>query len=255
MQGRPVVHLAESLMAARRAKHEATANVAATLADIDLFSGIEEVARRSLEQQCIWQWWDEGAEILSRDMTSGDVYFVVKGRVRILNYTASGMREVTFDEIGEGGYFGEMAAIDGESRSASVIASIKTLTARLAASAFCGYLTAHPPAALALMRRFTEIIRMSGARIMDLSTLAAQNRVYAELLRQAKTGGDLGPNQAIIRPVPRHHAIAARVSTTRETVARVLGDLARRGHLERRRDALLITDVTALARMVEEFRT
>jgi CRP-like cAMP-binding protein len=242
-------------MPTKRARNEATRKVAPTLAGIDLFSGIEEAARRSYERQCIWQWWDKGAEILGRDAATGDVYFIVSGRVRIVNYAASGTREVTFDEIGEGGSVGEMAAIDGESRSASVIASTRTLTARLAASAFRTYLADHPSAAMALMRRFTEIIRMSGARIMDLSTLAAQNRVYAELLRQAKTGGGLGPNQAIIRPIPRHHAIAARVSTTRETVARVLGDLARRGHLERSQDALLITDVAALARMVEEFRT
>ncbi|MEK7820403.1 MAG: helix-turn-helix domain-containing protein, partial [Pseudomonadota bacterium] len=44
------------------------------------------------------------------------------------------------------------------------------------------------------------------------------------------------------------------VSTTRETVARVLGDLARQGVVERTKDTLIIRDVAQLARMVEDGR-
>jgi hypothetical protein len=43
-------------------------------------------------------------------------------------------------------------------------------------------------------------------------------------------------------------------STTRETVARVLGDLTRRGVVLRTKDSLVIRDVARLARMVEDVR-
>ena len=79
--------------------------------------------RKSYEQRCLWQWWDRRATILDRDAVSDDVYFVVAGAVRILNYSASGHREVALDEVGAGGYFGEMAAIDDEPRSATVTAT------------------------------------------------------------------------------------------------------------------------------------
>ena len=93
---------------------------------------------------------------------------------------------------------------------------------------------------------------------MDLSTLGAHNRIYAELLREAReadpTAFDQGANQARIRPMPVHSNIAARVSTARETVARVLGDLTRKGILEREADALRIVDVNRLTQMVKDFR-
>jgi predicted transcriptional regulator len=54
--------------------------------------------------------------------------------------------------------------------------------------------------------------------------------------------------------MPVHSNIAARVSTARETVARVLGDLTRKGIVERESDALRIVDINRLTQMVKEFR-
>jgi CRP-like cAMP-binding protein len=120
-------------------------------------------------------------------------------------------------------------------------------------SLFLNLLSEHPNIALQVMMRLARIVRTADERIMDLSTLAAHNRVHAELLRQARIyivdGGS-----ARIEPVPVHSDIASRVSTTRETVARVLNDLARRGIVERTKDALLIHDLGRLRNMVQEVR-
>ena len=90
-------------------------------------------------------------------------------------------------------------------------------------------------------------------RIMDLSTLAANNRVHADLLRQARNQVDAeGPS--IISPIPIHADIASRVSTTRETVARVLNDLARKGLVIREKNALVINDLESFQEMVENVR-
>ena len=59
---------------------------------------------------------------------------------------------------------------------------------------------------------------------------------------------------ASISPIPVHGDVASRVSTTRETVARVMNDLARQGVVERLKDALLVNDVEKLREMVEEVR-
>ncbi|NJO55864.1 MAG: winged helix-turn-helix domain-containing protein [Rhodospirillales bacterium] len=88
---------------------------------------------------------------------------------------------------------------------------------------------------------------------MDLSTLAAQNRIQAELLRMAQQHR-FRPNAATIEPIPVHTDIASRVSTTRETVARVLNDLARKGIVERSKGALVIHDLKRLTAMVSDVR-
>jgi CRP-like cAMP-binding protein len=103
------------------------------------------------------------------------------------------------------------------------------------------------------LKRLARIVRASTGRIMDLSTLGAQNRIYAEMLRLARTAGLKG-NEGTLRPIPVHSDIAARVSTTRETVARVLSDLQRKHLLRREKDSLVIADIERLSSMVEEFR-
>ena len=47
-----------------------------------------------------------------------DVYVVIHGKVRVVNYSVSG-REIVFDELAPGSFFGEISAIDGQPRSAT----------------------------------------------------------------------------------------------------------------------------------------
>lgn len=227
---------------------------ARTLAAIELLRTIDGPSLQALERRCTWHRWAAGEQIIDRETLSNDVYFVVRGRARVIDYSSSGHREVVFDEIGAGGFFGELAAIDGEPRSVNIVAAEETLTASLPAEAFLDLLFEHREVGLTVLRRLSEMIRASTTRIMDLSTLGAHNRIYAELLRLAKTGGATPPNTAIIHPVPVHSDIAARVSTTRETVARALSELAHRGLLNRKGDAFVIEDLAQLTTMVQKFR-
>ncbi|NQV45127.1 MAG: winged helix-turn-helix domain-containing protein, partial [Rhodospirillales bacterium] len=48
--------------------------------------------------------------------------------------------------------------------------------------------------------------------------------------------------------------VASRVSTTRETVARVMNDLARQNLVKREKNKLAVLDVGALEEMVEEVK-
>ena len=224
----------------------------ATLAGIALLSGLDEPSRRAIERRCRWQRVAAGEQIIDRHSDSRDVYFVVEGSVRVVNYSLAG-REITFDEVAAGGHFGELAAIDGAPRSATVVALAPTLVAVMPASVFAELLSQQSGFALRVMRDLTRIIRTSTERIMDLSTLGAHNRVYAEILRLARPQ-ERGDNSAVIRPIPVHGDIASRVSTTRETVARVFGELARRNILKREHDALVVSDVARLADMVEQFK-
>ena len=90
-------------------------------------------------------------------------------------------------------------------------------------------------------------------RVIDLSTLGVQNRIYAELLRLAREAGAAG-NTARIDPAPKHTEIASRVSTYREQVTRELSALVKLGILERGEHVLVIRDVARLERLVEEVR-
>jgi CRP/FNR family transcriptional regulator, cyclic AMP receptor protein len=222
------------------------------LSEIELFKEIDQKALVSIEQSCRYRRFSADEQIIDRDSPGADVYVIIRGRARVVNYSVSG-REVTFGDLNEGDYFGELSAIDGEPRSAGVMAVADSLILALPRRLFLAILADHPNTALLVMRRLARVVRVADERIMELSTLAAHSRVQAELLRQAQDHKSVR-NTAVIEPIPVHSDIASRVSTTRETVARVLNDLARKGIVQRTRGALLIQNLSLLESMVEDVR-
>ena len=222
------------------------------LAEVELFKDMPPGELSELETFARFKRFPAGAQIFDRQSETNDVFFVIRGGVRVVNYSVSG-REITLDDILQGGHFGELAAIDGQPRSASVMAITESLIVALPARIFITAMKRNPNMALGVMRDLVRVIRLSTERIMDLSTLGANNRVHADLLRQARANMT-GDNQAEIDPIPIHGDIASRVSTTRETVARVMNELARQGIIERKKNVLAIHDVNNLQGVVEEVR-
>ena len=223
-----------------------------TLAGIDLLAGLTPEQLSGLERLCRWKRYPARAQIIDRQSETRDVFFIVSGRVRVVNYSVSG-QEITFSDMAEGGHFGELAALDGQPRSASVMALSDSLIASIPPKHFLGMLEKYPSVALKVMVHLAQMVRITTDRVMDLSTLGATNRVHADLLRRAQEFAD-GGNQVVIHPIPVHGDIASRVSTTRETVARVMNDLARQGIVERMKDTCVIRDMKRLLDMVEEIR-
>jgi CRP-like cAMP-binding protein len=191
-------------------------------------------------------------QIISREADDRDLYLIVSGRVRVTTYSAGG-RQVTFRDIAAGDCFGEVAAIDGEPRSADVIALESTLVASMPPAVFWRLAREEPLIAERVLLRLAAMVRRLSERVIDLSTLGVQNRIYAELIRLAREAGVTG-NTARIDPAPKHADIASRVSTYREQVTRELSALVKAGMLERGDHALVIRDVARLERLVEEVR-
>ena len=222
------------------------------LKGIGLLRGLSASELEQAAKDCGWKQYAANEQIIDRQSETTDVFLVVEGRVRVVNYSITG-REITLDDIDAGGHFGELAAIDEKPRSASVMALTPCNLAVISRDFFLDMIESHPGVAFLVMRDLAGIIRNSTVRIMDLSTLAANNRVHADLLRLASA--NLTEDGIVsISPIPVHGDVASRVSTTRETVARVMNDLARRGVVERLKDALMVNDVEKLREMVEEVR-
>ncbi len=206
--------------------------------------------RRDLEKRCRWRRYRAGQQILDKDSTDRDVYFVVSGAVQIVNYSLTG-REVAFAELTQGDSFGELSAIDREPRSASVIASEPGLLASMPASTFISLLNSHSEMTLHLLRHLARIIRNNTERIMDLATVGAVQRVYLEIIRMAEENrpAEADGREWRVPLVPTQKAIAGHASTTRETVARSMSQLMSGGIIERRGKGIIIHDFDRLQRL------
>lgn len=208
--------------------------------------GPEEL--NNIAKRCRWRRYRAHEQILDKDSTDSDVYFVVSGAVEIVNYSMTG-REVAFAVLRPGGLFGELSAIDGQPRSASVVAVKDSLLASMPASLFTHLVVAHPEMVILLLKSLARIVRVNTERIMDLSTLGAVQRVYLEIIRLADEHQPTDGQEWRIAPVPTQKSIASRASTTRETVARSMSQLISAGIIARRRDGLLIEDFDRLQRL------
>ena len=221
-----------------------------TLDRIEIFKDVSRDARQALVTRCTWTSYDANQQIVGHLDTSKQVFFLVDGKARAIIYSVTG-KQVTFREIEAGGMFGEIAAIDGKPRSASVETLTPCLVASMSSTVLWDVLREYPPVMTAALKYFTGQVRTLTERVFEFSTLAVKNRIHAELLRMARDhpGED---ETVILSPTPTHAEIASRISTHREAVTRELNRLVEIGLIERRKSKLIILDVTRLARLVHE---
>ncbi|SFM28541.1 Crp/Fnr family transcriptional regulator [Variovorax sp. OV329] len=222
------------------------------LRSVQLFEGLAPDRLDALAQACQWRSLPAGRLLVQRAERESDVHFVINGEIRVTIFALNG-RQLTFREVGTGGHFGELAAIDGEPRSADVLTLRPSLIASLGASHFLRLLQEEPGVGERVMRGLCRLVRQISERVIDLSTLGVQNRVHAELLRLAREAG-CESNRARLDPAPTHAEMASRVSTNREQVTRELNALQQRGLLAKEGKALLLCDVEQLEQMVAEVR-
>jgi CRP-like cAMP-binding protein len=149
-----------------------------------------------------------------------------------------------------GGFFGELAAIDGKPRSAGVLALTDAVMAAMPGPVFLETLRDHPDVSMRVLKLLAARVRALDNRVLEYSSLNVRQRVYAELLRLARPLDHDG-RSAVISPPPTHADVAARVSTHREGVAREMKRLERDGLLQRRRGALVLTDVPNLVQQLD----
>jgi len=224
----------------------------AALAKIGMLRGLPAAELEALAAKFAWRAYEKGQQIIEQEGGSNDVYLIASGRVRATIYAASG-REVAFRDLTEGASFGELSAVDGLSRSTSVIAIEDTWLASIPGEQFWSLLRTKPAVMENVVKGLVALVRNLTDRVVDYSTLGVRNRIQAELVRMAR---ETKPktNQCVISPAPKHADLASRVSTNREEVAREFSHLTKEKVIERRRGELVILDLRRLIGMVEKVR-
>jgi CRP/FNR family cyclic AMP-dependent transcriptional regulator len=219
------------------------------LQGIDIFSDLSPTEIEDISRLTAWTRYPRKRQIMAEGDPTTDVFFVVEGRIEAKSFSPHG-KEVTYIDVPQGGVFGEFSAIDGEPRSATIVAIEPSLIGRMTAENFRATLLAHPKAHMRVTELLVAKARALSRRIYEFSTLAVRMRVQAELLRLARPA-DGDPNRAVVQPAPTHHEFATRVSTHREAVTRELNYLASIGLVGLGNRRIEILDLERLRQMVE----
>ena len=219
-------------------------NTIQSLREITLLREASQALIAEFEQNAEWSNYATDTIVVDRSDSTSDVYFVVRGRVKVFDYL-DGRPEILVAELGAGDSFGELAAIDLNRRSARVITAEPTVLASMTGEQFRDALIRYPEVAMVLLVKFASIIRGLVVRVTSLRSMTPNQRIYMELLRMAEPNPE-GDGSWIIQNLPQHTELADRVGTERETVAQAIGDLARTRVVMRKHRSLMIKDYARL---------
>lgn len=191
-----------------------------------------------------------GQAVIGEGTHSDEVYYIVRGELTASVLSFGGW-ETVFRNMGPGELVGEIAAIDGGERSASVLARVDSELAVLSALQFRAFLAEVPRAGLWLAQQLAVRVRNLSDRAFEMASLPVAGRLIAEVLRiPGQTAGD----SRDVPKMPTHAELAARIGTHRETVTRELRTLARQGLIHQQARALSIPSITALQALIQELR-
>src|SRR5688500_16208954 len=164
----------------------------------------------------------------------GDSFFIIlDGRIKVTILGDDG-REVILSMLGPGDFFGEMALLDNEPRSATAIAVEESELLSLHRTDFQTVLTENRSITTALIKILPARLRRATHQISTLALLDVYGRVARVIVDMAREEGRRLRDGRIAFRRATHQEIANRIGTTRETVTRMLKDLERQGliHVE-----------------------
>lgn len=170
------------------------------LSELRLFEGLMPRGASEVAAECRWKCYEPHDLILDHGDQAKEVIFIISGAVRILVSSSEG-RHMILDHLTDGDVFGEMSAIDGRNRSATVLATHRTEVCIMPGSVFLRLVLAEPELANRVMKMLVGRIRVLNERLAEHSFLTARQRLCTELLRLSRSrSGHEG--QRIVSPPP-----------------------------------------------------
>jgi len=163
---------------------------------------------------------------------AGDTLFMVaEGRIKVTILGDDG-REIILSVLGPGEFFGEMALLDNEPRSATAIAAEETELLCLHRNDLQTVLTDNKAILTSFIKVLTSRLRKANHQISTLALLDVYGRVARVIMEMAKEEGRRLKDGRIAFRRATHQEIANRIGTTRETVTRMLKEIERQGLIE-----------------------
>jgi CRP-like cAMP-binding protein len=211
------------------------------LQSVSIFWDLNENDLGHIADKMVAKHFENGNYIFLEDSEGEQCFFVLEGSVKVTRLSKDG-REVILAMLNEGDFFGEMSLLDGESRSANVIALEKTKVLTLDRNDFIAVVNDYPQIAVQLLKELARRLRKSDRQIASLSLSDAEKRIALCIIRFADEQGVIQNGKVSIPKTPIQQDIANMAGTSRETVSRALGLLEKEDLIERNGRELIILD-------------
>jgi CRP/FNR family cyclic AMP-dependent transcriptional regulator len=173
------------------------------------------------------------------------LYVVETGEVKIVLGGAEG-KEVVLSLLGPGEFFGDLALLDGEPRSADAVATVPTQTFVLPREDFLRFLREVPSVAVNVLAALSRRLRRTDRLVHDAAFSDVRTRVTRLLVELAETRGEPVPGGVAIGPRLTQGDLASMVGATRESINKCLQYYVAQGLIRHERGRLVLTNVERL---------
>lgn len=216
------------------------------LADCVLFDGVDIDAMDACIA-CLRHRRFRRDETVFHQGDPGDALHVIaSGRVKIMVPAPDGGEPAILAALGPGDFFGELALLDGEPHSASVVALEPTETLMLGRADFEQLFELQPGLRRALVGSLARALRRLTGHVEALHFLDLRERLAARLVELAGRPDEAG--EVRIDWLYTQSELAGMVGGSRESVNRLLADFVAKGLIRFERDSLVIPDRGRLTR-------
>jgi CRP/FNR family transcriptional regulator, cyclic AMP receptor protein len=184
-----------------------------------------------------------GGTVLQQDDPGTNAYFILTGGADVLLESDDG-RQFIVARLGPGDHFGEMSLLDGEPRSASVVATTDSELLVLRREDFLQELEQHPVLMRQMLTALSRRLRVADTQVAALAFGDTAARLSRLLLQNARDE----PDGLIVHAVQEQ--LAAMAGTTRQTVGRIFGEWRRAGYIRTGRSSTIVLRPDQLETMI-----
>jgi CRP/FNR family cyclic AMP-dependent transcriptional regulator len=229
---------------------ERAKNRLAILRKTALFAELAENELGSIAERVISRQFSAGEMVFSEGDSCSGLWVIESGKVRIFKTSASGREQVLALE-GPGSSVAEIPVFDGGNYPASASAIVDSTLLFMSKEDFRHLCLKQPEMALKVLRVVGRRLRGLVAIIEELSFSTVRRRLVSFLLRLAQKAAPSPRGISLTLPAGQQE-LAAQIGTVRELVSRGLSRLQAEGILEIEGRQILIRDLKALEKIMEE---
>ena len=223
-------------------------NLQVHLRKIPLLSNISEEDMTQVKSELRIKQFARRDIVLQKGAAGDSPLFLITGQLQVIDVTEDG-RAIGLRMLAQGDFFGEIAVINGSTRSASVVALTPVLVAFLPRATALHLFSHAPSVANHMLRHLAEKVQRDSEFRALLSIHNTSRRVYnfLELFKQQKPD-----NLIVVENLPTHQDIAIMINTSRETVTRALLLLVQQGIVEKdAQHRLIVRKPDALQKLIQ----
>jgi CRP/FNR family cyclic AMP-dependent transcriptional regulator len=188
-----------------------------------------------------------GAVLLLEGDRSDHVFIIREGRIKVVATTAGG-QDLLLAVRGPGELVGELAALTNgtEPRTASMVALDPIVAQVITGPDFVAFLEERPRVLMIVLRKIMERLRDADRRRIEFGSQHTMGRVAGYLAEMAERHGRPLDNGIEIGVALSQEELAGYIVASRESVARALMTLRRRGLITTGRRSVVVLDLDGL---------